>query len=277
MAKATFKIFLLLIAFSTANTVFGAGRFYLADGTPVKLRLMETVSSATAQVNQHINFETLEAIKLDGVTVIPKGATAIGTVTAAQPKRRLGRGGKLDITIDYVRLADGEKAALRAVKDLKGGGHTGAMTAGIVATSLIVWPAAPFFLFMHGKNITIPEGTEITAFVNGDTDLNPQSFSSLGPPTNATGVASAISQLSLSTVTVDSILAGADITVDGKYVGSTPSKLQMMGGRHTVVVHEAVHPPRQRALDLTAGEAMSVNATRQKEPAVGAQRHDKGT
>jgi len=271
MAKATFKIFLLLIAFSTANTVFGAGRFYLADGTPVKLRLMETVSSATAQVNQNINFETLEAIKLDGVTVIPKGATAIGTVTAAQPKRRLGRGGKLDITIDYVRLADGEKAALRAVKDLKGGGHTGAMTAGIVATSLIVWPAAPFFLFMHGKNITIPEGTEITAFVNGDTDLNPQSFSSLGPPTNATGVASAISQLSLSTVTVDSIPAGADITVDGKYVGSTPSKLQMMGGSHTVVVQEAGYAPWQRTLALTPGEAINVNATLQKKPAVGAQ------
>ena len=82
-------------------------------------------------------------------------------------KKRMARGGKLDIEIDYVKLADGEKAAIRAVKETKGGGHTGAMTGAIVATSLVVWPAAPFFLFMHGKDTTIPKGTEITAYVNG--------------------------------------------------------------------------------------------------------------
>ncbi len=42
------------------------------------------------------------------------------------------------------------------------------MTGAIVATSLVVWPAAPFFLFMHGKDTTIPKGTEITAYVNGE-------------------------------------------------------------------------------------------------------------
>src|SRR5271157_5764737 len=88
----------------------------------------------------------------------------------------MARGGKLDIEIDYVKLADGEKAALRAVKETKGGGHTGAMTGAIVATSLIVWPAAPFFLFMHGKDVTIPKGTEITAYVNGVMPLDPAKF-----------------------------------------------------------------------------------------------------
>jgi hypothetical protein len=42
------------------------------------------------------------------------------------------------------------------------------MTGAMVATALVVWPAAPFFLFMHGKDITIPKGTEITAYINGD-------------------------------------------------------------------------------------------------------------
>src|SRR5208337_4884435 len=109
--------------------------------------------------------------------IVPKGSNAIGTVTDAEHKKRMARGGKLDIEIDYVKLADGEKATLRAVKETKGGGHTGAMTGGIVATSLIVWPAAPFFLFMHGKDITIPKGTEITTYVNGDMNLEPAKFS----------------------------------------------------------------------------------------------------
>jgi hypothetical protein len=83
----------------------------------------------------------------------------------------MARGGKLEIVMDSVRLADGEKAALRATKGGSGGGHTGAMTAGIVATALIFWPAAPFFLFIHGKDITIPKGAEVPTFVNGNMPL----------------------------------------------------------------------------------------------------------
>jgi hypothetical protein len=48
------------------------------------------------------------------------------------------------------------------------------MTAGIVATALVVWPAAPFFLFMHGKDTVIPKDTEITAYVNGEVKLDRQ-------------------------------------------------------------------------------------------------------
>jgi hypothetical protein len=130
----------------------------LEDGTPVKLRISQTVSSADAHVDDRVEFEVLEEVRVADVIVIPKGGIAWGTVTEAQSKRRMARGGKLEIVMDSVRLVDGRKAALRAVKDAKGGGHTGAMTAGIVATGLLFWPAAPFFLFMHGKDITIPKG-----------------------------------------------------------------------------------------------------------------------
>jgi len=91
--------------------------------------------------------------------VIPKGGIAWGTVTEAQAKRRMARGGKLDVNIDAVRLVDGEKTPLRAVKDVKGGGHTGAMTGAMVGTAIVFFPAAPLFLLMHGKDITIPKGT----------------------------------------------------------------------------------------------------------------------
>jgi hypothetical protein len=119
-------------------------------------------------VGDTVDFETLDDITVNGTLVIPKGGLAFATLTEAQAKRRMARGGKLDINIDYAKLASGEKAALRAVKDVKGGGHTGGMVAGMVATSIVFFPAAPFFLFMHGKDISIPKGTEITAYVNGD-------------------------------------------------------------------------------------------------------------
>jgi hypothetical protein len=83
---------------------------------------------------------------------------------------------ELDIKVDYVKLVDGERAALRAVKDVKGGGHTSAMTGAIVATSLVFFPAAPLFLFVKGKGITIPKGTEVTAFVSGNMPLKMANF-----------------------------------------------------------------------------------------------------
>ncbi len=150
--------------------------FGLEDATPVRMRINRTISSADAQVNETVDFEVLDEVKVHDVIVIPRGATALGTVTEAQPKRRMGRTGKLNINIDNVRLASGEKVALRAVKDVQGGGHQGAITGAIVATSIVFFPAAPLFLLIHGKDITIPKGTEITAYTNGDIPLDPAKF-----------------------------------------------------------------------------------------------------
>ncbi len=151
--------------------------FGLEDATPVRMRINRTISSADAQLNETVDFEILDDIKVKDSIVIPRGGMAWGTVTEAQPKRRMGRTGKLNINIDSVRLASGEKVALRAVKDVQGGGHQGAITGAIIATSIVFFPAAPLFLLIHGKDITIPKGTEITAYTNGDITLDPAKFS----------------------------------------------------------------------------------------------------
>jgi hypothetical protein len=148
----------------------------LHDATPVRLRLTRNLSSADATTGETVDFEVLEDLKLDGFLIVARGGTAIATVTQAQHKRRMARGGKLDVNIDYVRLVNGDKVALRAVKETSGGGHTGAMTGAIVATSLVFLPAAPFFLFMHGKDVTIPKGTEISAYVSGEIKLDRENF-----------------------------------------------------------------------------------------------------
>ncbi|HEX6502981.1 MAG TPA: PEGA domain-containing protein [Terriglobales bacterium] len=232
--------------------------FVLQDGTPVKLRLNRNLSSADARTGDQVDFEVLEEIRLNNVLVVPKGATALGTVTEAQAKRRMGRGGKLNVTIDYVRLTDGEKAALRAVKEVAGGGHTGAMTGAMVATSLVVWPAAPFFLFMHGKDITIPKGTEIAAYINGDMPLEAAKFQpGVGSGGPALVAASATSTTAASSATaeleISSQPGGADIEIDGNFVGSTPSTVGVAAGQHKVVVKKAGFKDWSREMTVSSG------------------------
>ena len=252
--------------------------FGLEDGTPIKLRLTRNLSSADATTGERVDFEVLEDIKVKDVIVVPRGGLALATVTEAQAKRRMARGGKLNVNIDDVRLLDGEKAPLRAVKETKGGGHTGAMTGAIVATAIVFLPAAPLFLLMHGKDITIPKGTEITAYVNGDISLDPARFQpqTAGKPgSEATaGQPSAVSSAAqsangsdqvLSSVEVKSTPDGADITVGEKYMGSTPSTLKLTAGEHKIKLEKSGFKTWNRTLTVAAGETATVNATLDKE------------
>jgi PEGA domain len=239
------------------NTSTKSG-FRLEDNTPIKLRLTRTISSASAQVGDRVDFEVLDAISVNGIVVIPKGGIAWGTVTEAQKKRRMGRGGKLNVNIDSVRLADGEKDALRAVKDTTGGGHVGAMTGAMVATGIVFFPAAPLFLFMHGKDITIPQGTEITAYTNGDLGLDLAKFT----PQSESGTAS-VATPQTCTVSVKSEPEGADITVDGKYSGSTPSTLRLIPGSHQLDVTKEGFAKWERTISIEAGGDITVDATLQ--------------
>ncbi|MGI8670544.1 MAG: hypothetical protein ACR2J3_11995 [Aridibacter sp.] len=161
---------------NTSNQSNKSGSIVLPDGTPVKLRIARNLSSADAKTGETVDFEVLEDVKVGDTVVIARNGVALGTVTQGKPKGRMGKGGKLDITIDSVRLVSGEKVALRAIKENKGGGHTGAMTGAIVASSILFFPAAPFFLLMKGKDITIPKGTEITAYINSDITLSADKF-----------------------------------------------------------------------------------------------------
>ena len=227
----------------------------LLDGTPIKLRLAQTVSSADAKVGQEIAFEVVEDVKVEDTVVLPKGATAIATVTEADHKKSMGRGGKLNMSISYARLADQEKVALRAVKDSKGGGHVAAMTTAMVATSIVFFPAAPLFLFIHGKDVTIPQGTEITAFVQGDMHLEMARFGA-SPPIPATAPVTAPVQASL---VIESTPPGADIEVDGNFVGDTPTTLSLSPGSHEVTVKKKGFTDWNRKLTVTTG-SVHVNA-----------------
>lgn len=252
--------------------------FGLEDGTPIKLRLTRNLSSADATTGDRVDFEVLEDIKVKDVIVVPRGGLALATITEAQHKRRMARGGKLNVNIDDVRLADGEKVPLRAVKETQGGGHTGAMTGAIIGTAIVFFPAAPLFLFMHGKDITIPKGTEITAYVNGDIPLDPKRFAAQptanadagaapGQPTATTTVAQNGSGADavLSAVEIKSTPDGAEITVDDKFMGSTPSTVKLAPGDHKIKLDKSGFKSWERTLTVNAGTTATVNPTLDKE------------
>jgi hypothetical protein len=221
----------------------------LQDGTAVKLRLAENLTSATAKVGQQVLFEVVEEVDVEGVPVVAKGAQALATVTTAETKKSMGRGGKLDVNVDSVRLVDGDKAMLRATQGGKGGGHVGAMTAGMVGTAIVFFPAAPLLLFIHGKDITIPKGTEVNAFVQGDMKLDMAKFAPVTPTSDIAASAPAAA----TGLTVEASVPNCDIEVDGSFVGSTPSTLNLAPGKHEIVVKKTRYQEWSRSMMVGSG------------------------
>ena len=235
----------------------------LLDGTAVKLRLAENLSSEKNKTGDQVPFEVVDEVVVDGVVVVPKGAQAVATVTNASPKKSMGRGGKLDVNVDSMRLIDGEKVQLRAVQENKGGGHVGAMTGAIVATSIVFFPAAPLFLFIHGKPVEIPQGTVVTAFVEGDMHLD---MAKMVPPGTIVAPADAPTVvITVARVAVDSSVAGADIEVDGNFVGSTPSTVNVAPGQHTFVVKKKGYVDWSRSM-MVSGNGAHLSAELEAKP-----------
>jgi hypothetical protein len=150
--------------------------FVLQDGTPVRLRALRTVSSANAHPGDTVGFEVIYDVLLNGFSVIPRGSVAQATITAVHKKRRMGRGGKLRLRLDSIRLRTGQTVALRSEKEVRGEGHKTAMATGMAVTALAFYPAAPALLFVHGQESVLLQGTELTACVHGNFPLDAARF-----------------------------------------------------------------------------------------------------
>ena len=140
----------------------------IRSGTPVKLRVAKTISSACVHKNDRLDFVVADDVSVDGFTVIQAGAVAMGSVIRVRRKRPLGMGGDIIINLDSVQLSSGENIGLVARKEFKGRSHTIRMAMGMAITAAIYLPAAPVFLLTRGRESTILKGAELTAYTKSD-------------------------------------------------------------------------------------------------------------
>jgi hypothetical protein len=249
-------------------TVCCSAQVTIPEGTKIRVRLENTITSATAEEGQTVELSVVEPVKIDDVTIFPEGSRATGTVVEAHEKRRMGRAGKLDFSIDRVKAADGSWVSVRYTVNKKSGEshavRTGILTAGV---AVVFWPAAPVMLLMKGKDIVINKGMAFDVYTDGN-----HPFLLSDPASQAAKASSqpAVSQSALpagsgagsgtASVTITSSVAGADIEVDGAFVGNTPTTIQIPGGPHRVVV-KASGKTWDRTVQLTSGGTVSLSAT----------------
>lgn len=151
------RILIVLLALSTLS----AAQVTVPQGTEIRVRLSQNVSSADAHVGDRVNLEVLEDVLVNGMVAVRRGAVAHGSVTVAHGKRRMGRAGAVALQVDTVQAVDGSSLAVDAVRKQKG--TNGALKMGV--TVLVAGPfLAPAVLLFHGHDTELEAGTAISVF-----------------------------------------------------------------------------------------------------------------
>lgn len=136
----------------------------LKEGTPLNLKLLQTLHSKTVVLNDPLNFALAEDVSLNGKTLVKAGAPAIGRIRQAKPARTLGRGAELGLEVQYLKVGR-TRVPLRGFQ-LRGGEGKTAET----VTLTILFGVSG--LIKHGSEIEIKEGSLFTAYVDQDTPLS---------------------------------------------------------------------------------------------------------
>ena len=140
-------------------------KLILKEGTDVKLKFAQDLSSKTATDDDPVNLVLDEDLKVGDVTVAKAGSKAVGTVTHAKKAGMMGKGGELNLRLEYLLVGD-TRMRLRGTKGKEGEGKVGAA----VALTVIFGPIG---LIKHGKNVEVKQGSPLLAYVDQDFTVPP--------------------------------------------------------------------------------------------------------
>lgn len=135
----------------------------IPEGTELAMRLEDGLSSSVAKEGDRFTISLDDDVKLPDGTVLRAGYRGVGEVVEARDNGMLGKNGKLNVRLLYMKVGD-DRVRLRANRGTKGETRVGAT----VVTTLLFWPAAPF---IKGKDVSMKKGTVMTAYVDQDVKL----------------------------------------------------------------------------------------------------------
>jgi hypothetical protein len=96
----------------------------LPAGTRLHVRLLQSISNASANSGDPFDAELSEPLEVGGVVVLPRGTRISGRVTSARSSGRLSTPGFLQLTLDSVQTPDGGWHNLETTSvSLRGSNH----------------------------------------------------------------------------------------------------------------------------------------------------------
>jgi hypothetical protein len=175
---------------STSSTAGARAVSEIPAGTEIDVRLLNTLDSGTAQVEDRFEATTLVDLNLDGRVIVPIGSVMRGVVTAVEPATRTNRTAKMTVSFDQLTV-NGRAYPVRATvtqaiqgEGIKGeagrigaGAGVGAIIGGILggfkgALAGILIGAGGTIAATEGKEVELPQGTVLRARFDSPVQIN---------------------------------------------------------------------------------------------------------
>ena len=165
-------------------------------GTQLDVEAAYTVDSLHIHTGDLISFRVLVPIKINGITVIDRGALVTGRVVAAKRGGHWGIAGRLEWSMQDVVAVDGTRIPMRAADEagsdklsketgskkrndgarssnsVRGTSHSGQVITAAVVSGVLFPPLALMGGFKRGENAVLPEGKRFLAFVGSDASVS---------------------------------------------------------------------------------------------------------
>lgn len=246
------------------------------EGTLVRLKLHYDLTTENVDKGDRVDFDVADNIVVNNHVVIPKGAVAWGQVTRVkgQGKKR-AKDASVTFRFVGVRSADNQEIPLRLLPYKSKKSDTKENE--IEESSAIPGLCERMIGAEKGKEyaaytdtealINAPEVTQTAAAAPAAS--SPAAPTPGGSPAQpaAAQPAPPASLLGPEQASIDftSTPSGADIVIDGGFVGNTPSTLRIAPGRHTIELRMAGYRSWTRNMLVGPGSHPSIRATLEKE------------
>jgi hypothetical protein len=158
----------LLVTALGASTNFAHRPVTLPGGTPIKIRSIESVSSAKARKGEFLEIRSVDPVVIDGWIVVPENARGQAEVIAAEPAGKHGQPGKLVLKYDWIYSADGGRIALSEISTTQSGQNKkGTASTATIAGTVLLGPVGLFtHNFVKGRDVVLEPSTMLTCIVD---------------------------------------------------------------------------------------------------------------
>jgi hypothetical protein len=153
-----------------------AAAITVPGGTPMKVSLIEPISSNTAHAGDKIHFKAIDDVTVDSWVVIARDAVGEGSVVSAEGAGGNGHPGKIQLQFDWIYGADGLKIKLSDVAaNANGDAAKGAASTAAIASYLVLGPLGLFaHNWVHGKDVTVKTDQKIPIYVAQTVHVTPK-------------------------------------------------------------------------------------------------------
>lgn len=152
-----------LTSLAFADGVINSVDKVVEPDTLVKISLLTEVDSKVARVGDLVRYVAAEDVVYQGALIVAKGAEGEGRITKVSSAQNFGRDAQVEIDFSSMTALDGTRMETFLGEKAQQETETMAIAAGATVAGLALLGPVGIVTgaFVKGKNVNIPEGTEV--------------------------------------------------------------------------------------------------------------------